>query len=97
MKRIVIVTITRNEDNVANVSYSNEAANKFRDSAIANELTNMFIAYDDVTIYGTEVDTIHGCRYIIDYVVNNVTETRLTSDELASAYYHAFAPSTIFI
>lgn len=97
MKRHVKVTITRNEDNVANVSYDNEVANKFHDEAIANELTNMLIAYDDVTVVGIAVDTIHGELYVIDHIFNNISGKNLTSGEIESAYYHAFAPSSIII
>lgn len=82
---------------MANVSYSNEAANKFHDEAILDELINMLIEYDDVTVYGTEVDIVNGCRYVIDQIFNNISGSKLTKDEIESAYYHAFAPSTILI
>lgn len=97
MKRRVIVTITRDVDNVAAVSYDVEIGNKFHDEAIANELTQMLIAYDDVTVVGDEVDTVNGARFVIDSIFNNVSKENLTEDEIASAYYHTFAPSIIII
>ena len=101
MKREVKVTITRNRDNMVNISYPIErflpVANHFHDEAILNELIQMFIEYDDITVDGVEVDTINGCRFRITNVRNNIDGKNITQDEIASAYYHAFAPSTILI
>ena len=97
MKRQVIVTITRDEDNNATVSYDMEIGNKFHDEAIANELTNMLIEYDDVTVVGMEIDTINGARFVIEDIFNNISKENLTKEEIESAYYHAFAPHSIII
>lgn len=87
--------MTRDENDLVNVSYEN--AVRFGKSDIPHELANMFTEYDDITITGTEVDTVNGCRYIIMQVFNNISRTYLTKKEIGSAYYHAFAPSTIII
>lgn len=101
MKRKVTATITRNRDNIVNISYPVErflpVANHFRDEAVLNELIQMFIEYDDITVDGFEVDTVNGCRFSITNVRNNINGKNLTQDELASAYYHAFAPYSIII
>ena len=101
MKRQVIVTITRDEDNNATVSYDVEVGNKFHDEAIANELanelTNMLIEYDDVTVVGMEINTINGARFVVDSIFNNISKENLTKEEIESAYYHAFAPHSIII
>ena len=97
MKRQVIVTITRDEDNNTTVSYDMEIGNKFHDEAIANELTNMLIAYDSVTVVGMEIDTINGARFVVDSIFNNISKENLTKEEIDSAYYHAFAPHSILV
>ena len=97
MKRQVILIITRDEDNNVTVSYDVEVGNKFHDEAIANELAQMFIEYDSVTIVGMEIDTINGARFVVDSIFNNISKENLTKEEIESAYYHAFAPHSIII
>lgn len=92
MKRDIKIQITRDRDNNAFI-----IGDRPKDEAIENELTQMFIEYDDVTIKGVEIDTDSGCRLKITWVINNVNNMELTDDELASAYYHAFAPFSIMI
>ena len=87
--------MTRDENNLVNVSYEN--AVRFGKSDIPHELANMFAEYDDITITGTEIDTVKGCRYVIMQVFNNISGTYLTEEEIGSAYYHAFAPHSIII
>ena len=62
-----------------------------------NELNQMFIYYDDVTVYVIDKWTKSGSVIKVLKVINNETQTNLTADEICEAYEQLFCPDTIEI
>lgn len=64
------------------------------DRTILDDLASIFVAFDDVTVHGHELE---GGRFELDHVVNNNTGRQLSDIDIWSGYYEAFSPRTIII
>lgn len=64
------------------------------DTEILDDLASIFVAFDDVTVHGHELED---GRFKLVYVVNNNTGRQLSDIDIWSGYYEAFYPRTIII